>query len=352
VSTPTSKDNSQPDVLETGKGEGTTQKKSWFWQLLSARETGVFIALLIMVIFLTFTSPTFLTVRNFLNVGRQVSLLGIMAVGMTFVLISKEVDLSIGSIYALAGLVAGILLTMGYNLWLSILIGLMLGAFIGFLNGWFSTYGQLPSFITTLGMLSVVRGVALLITNGQPVTINESFGVSKEVIDQFYFLGQGQLFDFLPMQLVFFIIIAILGYLLLSKTVFGFQAYAVGGNEKAARVSGIKSKQVKIMAFMLMGTLAALSGILSLAFLPSGQAGRTGVGLELDVIAATIIGGASLAGGEGTMLGTVIGVMIIGVLRNGLVLLGISPFWQTTIIGLVIILAVGIDKWTRGRRVA
>lgn len=319
-------------------------------RILSARETGVFIALLIMCIFLSFTSPNFLQVRNLLNVGRQVSLLGIMAVGMTFVLISKEVDLSIGSIYALVGLGVGILLTKQVNLWLAIVLGLILGSFVGFLNGFLSTYGQLPSFITTLGMLSAVRGAALLITNGEPVTINEAFNIPKTVIDQFYFLGQGQLFGVIPMQLVFFVIVLILGYLLLSKTIFGFQVYAVGGNEKAARVSGIRSKRVKIYAFMLMGILAGLSGILSLAFLPSGQAGRTGVGLELDVIAATIIGGSSLSGGEGTMLGTLIGVLIMGVLRNGLVLLGISPFWQTTIIGGVIILAVGIDKWTRGKR--
>lgn len=319
-------------------------------RFFSARETGVFIALVVMCVFLAFTTPTFLTVRNLLNVGRQVSLLGIMAVGMTFVLISKEVDLSVGSVYALVGLGVGILLLQQYNLWLAILLGLLLGAAIGFVSGWLSTYGQLPSFITTLGMLSAVRGIALLITDGQPVTINESFGVSPQVIEQFYFLGQGQLFGVIPMQLVFFVIVLLIGAVLLSRTVFGFQVYAVGGNEKAARVSGIRTRWVKIMAFMLMGVLAGLSGILSLAFLPSGQAGRTGLGLELDVIAATIIGGASLAGGEGTMLGTLIGVFIIGVLRNGLVLLGISPFWQTTIIGFVIILAVGIDKWTHSRR--
>lgn len=319
-------------------------------RFFSARETGVFIALVVMCVFLAFATPTFLTVRNLLNVGRQVSLLGIMAVGMTFVLISKEVDLSVGSVYALVGLGVGILLLHQYNLWLAILLGLLLGAAIGFVSGWLSTYGQLPSFITTLGMLSAVRGIALLITDGQPVTINESFGVSPQVIEQFYFLGQGQLFGVIPMQLVFFVIVLLIGAILLSRTVFGFQVYAVGGNEKAARVSGIRTRWVKIMAFMLMGVLAGLSGILSLAFLPSGQAGRTGLGLELDVIAATIIGGASLAGGEGTMLGTLIGVFIIGVLRNGLVLLGISPFWQTTIIGFVIILAVGIDKWTHSRR--
>lgn len=319
-------------------------------RIFSARETGVFIALVLMCLVLAFTSSNFLTVRNLLNIGRQVSLLGIMAVGMTFVLIAKEIDLSIGSIYAMVGLGVGILLTNQIGVFPAIVLGLILGSLLGFVNGWLSTYGQLPSFITTLGMLSAVRGLALLITDGQPVTINESFGISKQVIEQFYFLGQGQLFGVIPMQLVFFVIVLVIGYVLLSRTVLGFQIYAVGGNEKAARVSGIRTKNVKIMAFVMMGILAGLSGILSLAFLPSGQAGRTGLGLELDVIAAAVIGGASLAGGEGTMLGTMIGVLIMGVLRNGLVLLGISPFWQTTIIGLVIVLAVGVDKWSRSKR--
>ena len=175
-------------------------------------------------------------------------------------------------------------------------------------------------------------------------------GARPDVIAQFYYLGQGQLFNLIPMLLVSFIVIAILGWFLLSKTTFGFRVYAVGGSDKAARLSGINIFNTKILAFVLMGLLSGLAGILSLAFLPSGQAGRTGVGLELDVIAATIVGGASLSGGEGTVLGTILGVLIVGVLRNGLVLLSISPFWQTTVIGLVIVLAVGLDKWTAQRR--
>jgi len=319
-------------------------------QFLSAREAGVFIALLLMCIVLALATPNFLRPNNLLNIGRQVSLLGIMAVGMTFVLISGEVDLSIGSIYALSGLLTGMLIVERWALLPAVVVGLIIGSLVGLINGVLSTHGRLPSFITTLGMLSVARGVILLITDGQPVTINAREGADPAVVDQFYFLGQGQLFGSIPMQLVFFIIIALLGYIVLSRSVFGFRVYAVGGNLKAARVSGIRVFAVKIWAFVIMGFLAALAGILSLAFLPSGQAGRTGVGLELDVIAATIVGGASLSGGAGTILGTVLGVLIIGVLRNGLVLLNISPFWQTTIIGLVIIVAVGIDKWTESRR--
>ncbi len=319
-------------------------------KILSARETGVFIALLLMCLILWQTTPSFLTVRNLLNVGRQISLLGIMAVGMTFVLIAAEVDLSVGSIYAFCGLIAGMFIVDGWSLAPALIVGLGAGIVIGFINGFVSTYGRLPSFITTLGMMSVIRGAALVITNGQPVTINDASGADAATLEAFYYLGQGQLFNLIPMQLIFFIIVSVVGWFLLSRTTFGFKIYAVGGSPKAARVSGIKVYNIKIWAFIIMGFLSSLAGILSLAFLPSGQAGRTGVGLELDVIAAAIVGGSSLGGGEGTIPGTILGVFIIGVLRNGLVLLRISPFWQEVVIGAIIILAVGLDKWTSSRR--
>ncbi|MCU0514253.1 MAG: ABC transporter permease [Anaerolineae bacterium] len=319
-------------------------------RLLGAREAGVFIALMLMIIFLSVTTDAFLSGRNLLNIGRQVALLGILSVGMTFVLIAGEVDLSIGSTYALSGIATGMLIVDQWALLPALLAGILIGVVVGAINGVISTYGRLPSFITTLGMLSIVRGAALLITNGDPVTVNRAAGADETTLAQFTWLGQGNLFGQIPMQLVFFIIIAIIGAVLLALMTYGFKVYAVGGSAKAARVSGINVFSVKIWAFVIMGALSAIAGILGLAFLPSAQAGRTGVGLELDVIAATIVGGASLSGGEGTMLGTVLGVLIIGVLRNGLILLNISPFWQTTIIGLVIIVAVAIDKWTVGRR--
>jgi len=327
-----------------------TDLKARIGSIIAARETGVLLALLVICVFLTFATSSFLTVRNLLNVGRQISLLGIMAIGMTFVLVSREVDLSVGSTYAISGLVTGMLIVRGSAFIPALSAGLLVGMVIGAMNGVLSTYGKLPSFIATLGMLSVVRGAALLITDGQPVTVDTTRGGRSEVVDQFYQLGQGQLFGMIPMLLVCFLIVAAISWLVLAKTTFGFRVYAVGGSEKAARLSGIQVFHTKILTFTLMGLLSAIAGILSLAFLPSGQAGRTGVGLELDVIAAAIVGGASLSGGEGTILGTIFGTLIIGILRNGLVLLSISPFWQTTAIGLVIICAVGIDKWTGLRR--
>lgn len=337
------------DTVRTGARAPAIDRFS-LSSLLRARETGVFLALVALCLFLTFATDGFLTSINLLNVGRQISLLGIMAVGMTFVLIAGEVDLSVGSNYALSGLATGMLLIAGWPLIPALALGLVIGMAIGLINGVLSTYGRLPSLIATLGMLSVVRGAALILTNGQPVTVNVRNGADPQVLETFSFIGQGYLFGIVPMQLVFFIIIAAIAWVVLSATNFGFRVFAVGGSAKAARVSGISINSVKIWAFMLMGALAAFAGILSLAFLPSGQAGRTGLGLELDVIAATIVGGASLAGGEGTILGTILGVLIIGVMRNGLVLMGVSPFVQELMIGLVIIIAVGIDKWTTQRK--
>lgn len=319
-------------------------------RLFRAREAGVFLALLAMCIFLSVATDGFLTSLNLLNVGRQISLLGIMAVGMTFVLISGEVDLSVGSNYAFSGLATGLLIISGWGLFPALLGGILCGVGIGLINGLLSTYGRLPSLIATLGMLSMVRGAALILTNGQPVTVNLRNGALPDVLASFSYMGQGYLFGVIPMQLVFFAAVAAVAWVVLSYTNFGFRVFAVGGSAKAARVSGISVNTVKIWAFVLMGALAALAGILSLAFLPSGQAGRTGLGLELDVIAATIVGGSSLSGGEGTILGTILGVLIIGVMRNGLVLMGVSPFVQELMIGLVIIIAVGIDKWTTRRK--
>jgi ribose transport system permease protein len=336
------------DTVGTGAGASAMDRFAPS-RLLRAREAGVFCALLALCLFLSLATDGFLTALNLFNVGRQISLLGIMSVGMTFVLIAGEVDLSVGSTYAFAGLSTGMLITAGWTLTPALGVGVLAGAVIGFVNGFLSTYGRLPSLIATLGMLSVVRGAALILTGGQPVTVNIRNGAIPGVLNTFEFMGQGYLFGVVPMQLVFFAAIAAMAWAVLSFTNFGFRVFAVGGSPKAARVSGIDVNKVKIWAFVLIGMLAAFAGILSLAFLPSGQAGRTGLGLELDVIAATIVGGASLSGGEGTILGTILGVLIIGVIRNGLVLMGVSPFVQELMIGLVIIIAVGIDKWTTRR---
>jgi ribose transport system permease protein len=312
--------------------------------LLRAKETGVLLALVLMSVALAGARPAFRTQRNLLNIGRQVSTVGIMAVGMTFMLASAEIDLSVGSTYAAAPCVAGLLMTKyDVNVWLSCVIGLLVGVGIGFVNGFFTTKGRLPSFITSLGTMSIVRGLALLLTEARPVTVGGGNLVGADA-DRFFFLGGGRLAERVPMQFVWFIGILIVGAVLLALTTYGFRVYAIGGNLRAAHLSGINVHRIKIVTFVLLGALCALSGLLTLSFLGTVTA-TIGQGIELDVISAAIIGGAPMSGGGGTVPGTLIGAVLMGVLRNGLVLLGISPFWQTVAIGAVIILAVGLDRW-------
>ena len=312
--------------------------------LLGAKETGVLIALVLMSAALAAARPAFRTQRNLLNIGRQVSTVGIMAVGMTFMLASAEIDLSVGSTYAAAPCVAGLLMTKyDVNVWLSCLIGLLVGISIGLINGFFTTKGRLPSFIVSLGTMSIVRGLALLLTQARPVTVGGGNLVGPNA-DRFFFLGGGRLAGRVPMQFVWFIGVLIVGAILLGLTTFGFRVYAIGGNLRAAHLSGINVHRAKIVTFVLLGALCALSGLLTLSFLGTVTA-TIGQGIELDVISAAIIGGAPMSGGGGTVAGTLIGAVLMGVLRNGLVLLGISPFWQTVAIGAVIILAVGLDRW-------
>src|SRR5271156_564682 len=236
------------DVVRSG-ARAPTRGSFSLSQLLWAREAGVFLALLALCLFLTFATGGFLTSVNLLNVGRQISLLGIMAVGMTFVLIAGEVDLSVGSTYAFCGLASGMLICAGWPLIAAVGLGVVAGCVIGLINGLLSTYGRLPSLIATLGMLSMVRGAALILTNGAPVTVNVRNGASESVLNAFEFMGQGYLFG----------VVAAIAWFILSMTNFGFRIFAVGGSAKAARVSGIHVNAVKIWAFILMGALAAFA---------------------------------------------------------------------------------------------
>lgn len=316
--------------------------------ILRMKETGVLAALLVMGFAITMVAPVFATPNNLLNVGRQVSVIGMMAVAMTFILVSGEVDLSIGSTYAIVPVITGMLMLNGLNVWLACLLGLLLGSGIGFCNGWLSTYGRLPSFIATLGTMSILRGLALVISNAYPI-VTTGGGISGPSADLFFFLGGGKLFGIVPMQLVFFVLTLLVGGVILGMMSYGFRVYAIGGNARAAHLSGINVQRVKIINFTAMGFMAALTGLLTLSFLGTVTA-TIGMGYELDVIAAVIIGGTPLGGGGGTIFGTLIGALIMAVLRNGLVLLGVSPFWQTVTIGAVIILAVGLERWVVRRK--
>ena len=317
-----------------------------FGSISMMRELGVFIGLVGLSIIYSVAAPVFFTLDNLMNVIRQVSILGIISIGMTMVIGSGEIDLSVGSTYGMSAMFAGYLMTTaGLPIWFSVIMALLLGAIVGSVNGVLSTYARVPSLIVTLGMLNAARGFALLLTGGLVITLSPRSVVDPR-LPAFVFLGRGKLFGTVPTMSIAFIVIALIGYIIYHKNIVGFRMKAVGGNPDAARVSGVNVQMFKIIAFTITGFLAAFGGILNFAFLNNVQ-GTMGIGLELDVIAATIIGGTSLKGGEGTILGTVIGVLILGVLRNGLVLLGISPYLQMVFIGAVIIAAVAVDMWTR-----
>lgn len=314
-------------------------------KLLKLREAGVFAALILLFILGVVLSPSFVQPSNLLSVGQQVAQIGIMAVGATFVIINGEIDLSVGSIYALSAITTGMAITAGTPWPLAILLGVVVAALAGLLNGLAVVLLGVPSFIVTLGSLSVFRGATLLISNGAPISLSsEQPGVAE-----FTLIGQGRLFGVIPMQLLIFAAIAAIGIVLLSRARLGFNTYSVGGNQEAARLVGINVKRVKLTAFILSGITAGIAGVLGLSFLSYVQ-GVTGTGLELTVISAVIIGGAALFGGSGTMWGTIIGVVFIGLLQNILNINGISSFWQTVVTGFVIVAAVAADTWQRKRK--
>jgi ribose/xylose/arabinose/galactoside ABC-type transport system permease subunit len=308
------------------------------------KETGIFLAMLAIFTFFSILSPYFFKLENLINVLRQVSLLGIIAMGMSLVIVCAEIDLSVGSLYGASAILTGVMLVNGIPLWLAIVLGLATGTLFGLLNGFLITYGRIPALIVTLGMMNIARGLALIVSNGRVVNLSPRT-VSDPHLDFFLFLGQGKVLT-LPVMCIFFIAASLAVYLLFGKTILGFRMKAVGGSRNAARASGINERLIKIAAFGILGFLSALAGLLNISFLGNVQ-GTTGQGMELNAIAAVIIGGTSLSGGEGTIIGTLIGVLIMGILNNGIILLGVSPFLQMTIIGIVIIVAVALDIWTR-----
>ena len=310
--------------------------------IVKVREIGILFGFLgLFLIFALISPDKFFTLTNQLNIIRQISYVGIMAIGMTLVIVSGEFDLSVGSIYGMAVMICALLIRSGVSVLLSVLVALCGGLLVGIINGVLVTYIKIPSFIVTLGTLNLIRGFALLLTGGFYVTIME---VKDPVLDICRFLGAGRLLG-IPVPGIIFIGVAIVGGIVYHKTMLGFNIRAVGGSSTTAKVSGINVKGIKILTFTINGFLAALAGLLSL-FLLNNAKGIAGSGLELQVIGATIIGGTSLMGGSGTMLGTVIGVMIIGILANGLILAGVTPYWQTVVTGFVIIVAVAVDMWT------
>jgi ribose transport system permease protein len=283
-------------------------------------------------------TPHFLTTANLLNVVEQSTLIGIIAVGMTFVILTAGIDLSVGSIVALSGVAMGTAFRAGLPIFAAALTGFAVGLACGLANGALITLGRLPPFIATLGMMSIARGGALMLSDGRPIS-----GYS----DGFRALATGDLLG-IPLPVVIMLAIYGIAHFVLSRTTLGRYTYAIGGNEEAAELSGIRVRAYKSAVYGIAGLLSAVTSILLVARLDSAQP-IAGIMYELDAIAAVVIGGTSLLGGSGSVIGTLIGALIMGVLRNGLNLLGVSSYLQQVAIGGVIIVAVLMDMALRRR---
>jgi ribose/xylose/arabinose/galactoside ABC-type transport system permease subunit len=296
---------------------------------------GILWAFIGLCVVLTFLSPAFIAPSNLMNVMRQISVNGILAIGMTFVLISGGIDLSVGSIVALTGVCAAFFARNGgpFPLIVPILLAVAVGGLVGLLNGIGIAFGKYPPFITTLAMMISIRGLAEVLCDGKPV-----FGLSQafDKISNGYIGG-------VPNLVYFIVVLFVIGVLVLRKTVFGKWLYATGGNEESAKLSGVNVSAIKVSVYTISGTLAGLCGLLVASRIASGNP-VVASGYELNAIAAAVIGGVSLSGGVGALTGTIIGALIIGVIQNGLDILGVSPFYQQIIQGLIIMAAVFIDS--------
>lgn len=303
-----------------------------------ARQLGTLSGLFGLCVVLWALTPHFLTVSNLLNVAEQAAIIAIVAVGMTFVIITGGIDLSVGSVLAFAGVVMASVLHAEVPLPVALAVALGTGLFCGLVNGALITVGRLPPFIATLGMMSVARGTALMFTEGRPVS-----GFSGG----FRSLATGELVG-IPVSVIIMVGVYVVAHFVLTRTKLGRYTYAIGGNEEAALLSGVNVRLYKAAVYGISGMLSGLAAVILTARLNSAQP-IAGMMYELDAIAATVIGGTSLLGGEGTVVGTLIGALIMAVLRNGLNLLGVSSFIQQVVIGSVIIAAVLIDMWLKRR---
>ena len=298
-------------------------------------------ALIVVFVFLSFASPQFLSSNNLFNLLVQASVTTVIAVGMTLVIITAGIDLSVGSVAALAGVIGVMSMeNLGLPTPLAILVGVLTGCATGLVNGLLVSVANLNPFIATLGMLSVARGLVQVVSNAQAVFASDS---------SFRLFGQGAIGP-IPIPVITLVVVAIAGYIVLSRTRLGRYAYAIGSNRDAARLSGIPVRRYLAIVYVISGALAGLGGMIAASRVFSGQP-NYGIGLELDVIATVVIGGASLFGGQGTILGTLIGAFLIALIRNGSVLLDINLFYQQIIIGIIIWLAVYWDQFRR-RRIA
>ena len=299
---------------------------------------GIYLVLLLMVVFLSFMSSTFFTASNLLNILRQVSISGILAMGMTFILITGGIDLSIGSVLALAGVMGATFAHEDphYPVIVAIVVGIGVGLICGLVNGLLVSKTTINPFIVTMGMMTIARGLALLYTNGRPVT-----GQSAS----FSFLGRGQVGP-VTFPIVVFVLVCIASIIILHKSRLGKYIFAVGGNEQSAIVSGINASKIKLFVYLYGGALVGLAGLL-LAARTNAATPNAGEGYELDAIAAGVIGGTSTSGGKGGVYGTIVGALIMTILSNGMDILNVSSYIQQIVKGIIIIGAVFVDQMNK-----
>ncbi|POP30318.1 ABC transporter permease [Lactonifactor longoviformis] len=319
------------------------KEKAWVGKYVNrstVKNLSTLFALIAIWIALSIVSPYFLTISNFSNMFLQSANIMILAIGMTLILISGQIDLSLGSIEAFAGAVIAVL-SVKYQLpiFAALLIALLVGTVCGFVNGFLVSRFNFPAFVATLSMQGIARGLALIITGGTSV-----YGFPE----LFKFLGQGKI-GAVPFPVIIFLILLAVFGVVVKSTKFGVNLFAVGGNEEAAGLSGIDVKKTKMLVFIISGTLAALAGVIVTSRLNSGQA-TIGEADVMDTIASVVIGGTSLSGGIGSLRGTVVGVMITISIRNGLNIIGVSAYWQQVCIGLIIIAAILIDQFSKKER--
>jgi len=323
----------------SGKAGGIG-KRGGFWQRLSEKsELGIAVPLVLLIVIVGIVNPVFFDLDNIFNVLRQSSFTFIIGLAMTFVLVGGGLDLSVGSVLALGGVIAGLALLGGVPIWIAVLLGVLAGVLIGLFNGIVVAVFKIPSLIVTLGMMYFARGVVQVLTRGNPV---------YPLPEAFNFLGQGFLAG-VPVVVIVAAVLGIFAHVVLTQTAYGRAVFALGGNRETARLSGINVQRVTIWIYVICGAASGLTGVLTAARLASALS-NAGTGMELQVIAGCIIGGTSMFGGSGSILGTLIGVAFMNIIANGMVLMKISVYYQSMVIGAIIILAVGIDQYNRKRR--
>ena len=305
---------------------------------LIIQKLGVFIILIVLMIFMSIFAPNFFSLPNLKNIGIQASVNAVLSFGMLLVIIIGGIDLSIGAILALAGIFAAMLMKAGCSIFISMIISCLAGAALGFINGFIVTYMKLPPFVATLGSTGIFRGIALLITNGLPIS---------QLPTEIRTIGQGVIFR-IPVPIIITLIVAVVIHVLLTYTSFGRSLYAVGSNYEATRLSGVTVDKNSLLTYTLEGFFAAVAGVILLGRLSVAQP-NAATGYESNAIAAAVIGGASFSGGRGTVVGALVGALIISVLNNGFTLLGLNSFVQQIAIGIVVILAVYADIIQRAK---